>query len=97
MSKGAKILLRKTMLSAPVISLANTFAFEGDTVEVEISAGVPGATIYYTTDGAQPTEKSQVYEKPLKIIKTSAIKAKSVKEDFEQSCTQSNFIEFINP
>ena len=40
------------MLSAPVVALASTFAFEGDTVEVEISAGVLGATIYYTTDGA---------------------------------------------
>ena len=95
-SKGAKILLRKTMLSAPVIKLYNTFAFEGDSVEVVITAGVPDANIYYTTDGTEPTENSKIYEKPLQITTSSVIKAKSAKESYDASCTQSRSLEFIN-
>lgn len=97
LSKGAKSLLPKTMLPAPVIALGNTFAFEGDTVEVSISSGETDAIIYFTTDGSEPTENSGVYKKTLKISKTTTIKAKSVKNGFMSSTVQSGFIEFINP
>jgi hypothetical protein len=97
LSKGAKNLLPKTMLPAPVIALDNTFAFEGDTVEVSISSGIPAAKIFFTTDGSEPTENSHVYEKPLKISKTVKINAKAVKDGFLPSTVQSSFIEFIDP
>ncbi len=97
MSKGAKTILPKTMLPAPVIALENSFAFTGDTVEVVISSGDPGATTYYTTNGLVPDENSEVYEKPLRISKTTKIKAKSVKEGFISSTVKSGFVEYINP
>ncbi|HSH20194.1 MAG TPA: alpha-L-rhamnosidase C-terminal domain-containing protein, partial [Draconibacterium sp.] len=96
-SKDAKSLLRKTMLSAPVIELPGTFAFEGDSVEVAISAGVSGAKIYYTTDGTEPTEKSKEYQKPLQITGSTLIKAISVRDGFLSSLSQSGSIEFIHP
>jgi hypothetical protein len=97
LSKVAKTILPKTMLPAPVIALENTFAFEGDTVEVVISSGDPGAKSYFTTNGLEPNENSEVYEKPLRISKTTKIKAKSIKEGFISSTVQSGFVEFINP
>ncbi|GAB1452158.1 glycoside hydrolase family 78 protein [Draconibacterium sp.] len=96
-SKGAKNLLRKTMLPAPVIALDNTFAFTGDTLEVLISAGVDGAKVYYTADGTEPSESSRLYENPLRISKTTTIKTKSVKDGFLPSTVQNGCIEFIDP
>ena len=97
LSKGAKAILPKTMLPAPVIALENTFAFEGDTVEVVITSGDSDAKTYFTTNGLEPDENSKVYEKPLWISKTTKIKAKSVKDGFISSTVQSGFVEFINP
>src|SRR5690606_164730 len=97
LSKGAKTILPKTMLPAPVIELENTFAFEGDTVEVVITSGDSGVKTYFTTNGLDPDGNSEVYEKPLRISKTTKINAKSVKEGFISSTVQSGFVEFINP
>ncbi len=97
LSKGAKTILPKTMLPAPVIALDNSFAFEGDTIEVTISSGNPGAKTFYTIDGLEPDENSEVYEKPILISETTKIKAKSVKEGFISSNVQNGFVEFINP
>ncbi|MEM9822369.1 MAG: CotH kinase family protein [Bacteroidota bacterium] len=35
----------------------------------------PGAKIYYTTDGSQPNRKSKLYKRPIKIKKTTVIRA----------------------
>ena len=49
-------------------------------------------TIYYTTDGADPDQKSKKYEKPIKlpateVIKATAVKAKAFFEDGTESKT----------
>jgi hypothetical protein len=42
---------------------------------VSISDSTPGATIYYTTDGSNPTQSSPVYTSPLTISVTTVVKA----------------------
>jgi len=48
---------------------------------VTITCSTQGATIRYTTDGSDPIESSQEYTEPVKIGKTTTLKAKAWKKD----------------
>ena len=48
--------------------------------EVTISCATEGATIYYTTDGSDPTTSSSVYADPIVIDASKTIKAFAVKD-----------------
>ena len=48
------------------------------TVKVELSNGVPGSSIYYTTDGSEPDGKSKLYTGPLTLAPDDEITLKSV-------------------
>ena len=52
---------------------------------VTISTDTQGATIYYTTDGTDPTTSSSVYSSPITISSTTTIKAMAVKNGMENS------------
>lgn len=52
---------------------------------VTISTTTDGATIYYTTDGTDPTESSSVYSTPIYVSKTTTIKAMAAKEGMTNS------------
>jgi hypothetical protein len=45
------------------------------TQSVTLSTATPGATIYYTIDGSQPTTSSPVYSSPLSVAATTTINA----------------------
>lgn len=49
-------------------------------VEVSISCATEGAQIYYTTNGADASEQSLVYNGPITINQTTELKAVAVKE-----------------
>ena len=49
-----------------------------DNVTVELSNGIPGSDIYYTTDGSEPDEKSVLYTGPLTVAPEKDIMLKSV-------------------
>lgn len=53
---------------------AQSFAGE---LTVSIGTRYPGAIIRYTLDGSEPTEKSSVYAKPLKVTKTTTVRARA--------------------
>jgi len=48
------------------------------TVTVELSNGVPGSSIYYTTDGSEPDGKAELYTGPLTLSPDHEITLKSV-------------------
>lgn len=52
---------------------------------VTLSSGTQGATIYYTTDGQEPTIASKVYSQPIIVNDAVTIKAIAVKEGLTNS------------
>lgn len=52
------------------------------------------AKIHYTLDGTMPDEKSPLYEEPIKISKTSCLKAKIYYKEFESNVAVSWFFKF---
>ena len=52
---------------------------------VTLSTTTTGATIYYTTDGSEPTEESDVYTTPIDISVTTTIKAFAVLAGYNDS------------
>lgn len=52
-----------------------------DQVEVTLSCATEGATIYYTTTGADPSTTDQLYEGPFVITETTTLKAIAVKDE----------------
>lgn len=53
--------------------------------KVSIATATDGASIYYTTDGAEPTEASTLYTEPIEITEDVTIKAIAVKGGLESS------------
>ncbi|WP_338453034.1 chitobiase/beta-hexosaminidase C-terminal domain-containing protein [Niallia oryzisoli] len=53
--------------------------------EVTLTSNTPDATIYFTTDGTEPTETSNVYREPIIINKDMTVKAIAVKEGLTNS------------
>ncbi|MBS4197118.1 chitobiase/beta-hexosaminidase C-terminal domain-containing protein [Lederbergia citri] len=63
---------------------------------VEFSAS-EGATIYYTTDGKNPTTASKRYSQPIKVSKNSVIKAIAVKDQHQSEITVNEYTIDKNP
>lgn len=59
----------------PTIGGYSPFA---ENTQVVLSCATNGATIYYTTDGSNPSPQSSVYSAPFTITETTTIKAVSV-------------------
>lgn len=53
--------------------------------DVTISCETTGATIYYTTDGSNPTTSSSVYSSAINVSETTTIKAMAVASDHNNS------------
>ncbi len=56
---------------------------------VTITSATPGATIYYTTDGSEPTETSLLYAVPIVVDHNMRLKAKAYKAGSAPSDTAS--------
>ena len=55
------------------------FAQSGSTILATLSSVTQGATIYYTTDGTDPTTESNVYSAPFTVTNGTTVKAIAVK------------------
>ncbi|MFA7412560.1 MAG: S-layer homology domain-containing protein, partial [Tissierellaceae bacterium] len=67
--------------------------YEGNTVNVALSSN--GTTIYYTTDGSEPTTGSDVYSAPLNITATTTIKAFATRAGYTASGVKVETITFV--
>ena len=56
-----------------------------DSISVSIASSWPNAVIYYMANGAEPTEASPVYKKPLTVNRPCTIKARAISPDCEWS------------
>lgn len=75
-------------LAPPLIRASSVFFDKW--VKAEIKFGQPGATVHYTIDGTEPTEKSSPYKGPVLIRKNLAVlKAKAFGDGFTPSTTVS--------
>ncbi|HEX9971411.1 MAG TPA: chitobiase/beta-hexosaminidase C-terminal domain-containing protein, partial [bacterium] len=63
----------------PVFSLSSG-AYSQE-ISVTICCATDNALIRFTMDSSEPTEKSTLYKEPIKIHKTTTIKAKAFKQD----------------
>ena len=72
--------------TAPKIEFPNILFLESTTIT--ITSDEPGAKIYYTLDGTEPTEKSTRYTEPITITETSVIKTKSFVDGLYPSYTE---------
>ncbi len=52
-----------------------------DSFTAEFVSARPGGKVFYTTDGTEPNEKSNIYTEPLKITETTTLKAYSKWDD----------------
>lgn len=60
--------------------------YSGSTGTITITSTTPGVTIYYTTNGTDPTDESTVYSGPFELgYETQTIKAVATRQGFTQS------------
>ena len=70
-------------VATPVFSMASGTYYEA--IEVEITCATEGATIYYTTDGTDPDENSEIYTEPIMVEESMTIKAIAMMEGYDNS------------
>ncbi len=64
-----------------------------DSCIIEMKCYTEGAKIYYTTDGSEPNEKSNLFSKPFPIYKSTSLKMVALKSGMQNSFTeQSSFL-----
>lgn len=64
---------------------------------VTLSTSTEGATIYYTTDGAEPTTNSSVYNSAITVSQTTTIKAIAVAGGYDNSDVASATYTIVDP
>ncbi|MEI6834313.1 MAG: chitobiase/beta-hexosaminidase C-terminal domain-containing protein, partial [bacterium] len=69
----------------PVIS-KGTGSYAGSQI-VTLGSSTPGATVYYTLDGSEPSRSSSQYSEPLVISSSQTLKAFAVLNNWEDSST----------
>lgn len=80
----ATLTLKLLDVEKPIIEPEGESEFTGSKL-VEISCNTEDATIYYTTDGTDPTTESKKYTEPFRISTTTVVKAFAVKEGLNDS------------
>ena len=79
----------KRKISLPTISRNDASNEYSTSAQIKIECDTTGVTIYYTTDGTDPTTESTVYSEPFVINATTTVKALAVKTYWENSSIKS--------
>ena len=77
----------------PVFS--ETALYRSEPFSLTISC--PGASIYYTTDGSEPTQKSSLYEGPIEISKSTVVRAIAYRDGLLESEIATYHYLFVEP
>ena len=72
-------------LATPLLKYRSMFF--ADTTSFTINFNQPGATVHYTLNGEEPTEKDPLYKKRVPITKRTIVKAKAFSNNFSASET----------
>lgn len=72
-------------LATPMLKYRSVFFT--DTSSFTINFNQPAATVHYTLNGAEPTEKDLLYKQPVTITKRTIVKAKAFSKNFSASAT----------
>lgn len=83
----------KGYVPAPSFSVSS--GFYGSAQKVAITTALEGGIVRFTTDGSEPSSRSQQYVRPLIIDSTSVIRAKGFHPGYLDSETKTNIF-FIN-
>ena len=75
-------------------SLPESCEFMGSK-EVTITNNASGSTVYYTTDGTEPSASSMEYTLPFTITETTTVKAVAVKDVNASDVVEATYTEFI--
>jgi hypothetical protein len=81
----------------PIVALPTFNPTAGNYISaqnVEISTTTPGATIYYTTDGSEPTSASTPYSTSIPVNITTTIKARAYATGFDPSAVATAIYKF---
>lgn len=71
--------------------------FYSDPFTVELTTATPETSIYYTTDGSEPTQNNgQLYTKPLEINSTTTLRAVAIKPNLLPSGVETQTYIFLN-
>ena len=82
-------------VATPTFSVEAGTYFEAQ--NVTITTTTEGATIYYTTDGTEPTTESSVYTDPLAVSTDMTIKALAAKNGMDNSAVASATYTIVTP
>lgn len=75
-------------------SLPESCEFMGSK-EVTITNNASGSTVYYTTDGTEPSASSMEYTLPFTITETTTVKAVAVKDGKASDVVEATYTEFV--
>lgn len=73
----------------PEISLPSGIYYSAQTVE--LTSQSTDATIYYTTDGSEPTEESTRYEQPITLAESCTLKAIAIRNGYKSEVASAEY------
>ena len=87
--------LANNKVKAPLLPTSCTFMEDSKTIA--ITNNTDGATIYYTTDGSEPsTDNGTKYESPFTITETTIVKAIAVKEGESSDIVEATYTKIVD-
>jgi hypothetical protein len=84
-----------TLIIAIQPEFSHDAGFYNNAIQLTLSTDLTEASIYYTTDGSEPSTFSDIYTDPITIISTAVIKAKTIDPLYFESETVTKTF-FIN-